>query len=329
MRGRHARPMTVLLATDGSREAKVAEQLVASIRWPAGTTIVALRVDELMRSDEALPWQAYVALHADIRKEIASHLARLDRQLAVPGRDVETALVPGRPASVIVDEARSRAVDLVVLGSRGHRQLASALLGSVAAEVVDHAPCPVLVARRPQLRGIVVGDDGSDGAIEAEEVLASWPFLRAVPVTVVSVAERLAPFESGMAVVDPVTYQTMIDEALDLHRGYARNGAARLAAHGCAAKAKVRQGEPVGQLIAAAAEAKADLIATGTRGRTGLERLLLGSVARNVLFRSPTSVLIVRQKVELAARTARPKPRAAVRRTRRRTAAGQARRAAR
>ncbi len=321
--------MTVLLATDGSPQAKIAEQLVARIRWPARTKIVALRVDELMRSDEELPWQAYVALHADIRKEIAAHLARLDRQLSVPGREVETALVPGRPATVIVEEARARAVDLVVLGSRGHGEFTSALLGSVAAEVVDHAPCPVLVARRPQLRGVVVADDGSDGAIEAEEVLATWPFLRAMPVTVVSVAERLAPFESGMAVVDPVTYQTMVDEIIDLHRGYARDGAARLAAHGWVAKAKLREGDPAGQLIQATADLKADLIAVGSRGRTGLERLLLGSVARKILFQAPTSVLIVRQRVEVGTRPARPRRRTAVKRTRRRVAARAARHARR
>ena len=306
MTQRNARPMSVLLATDESPQAKLAEQVVAHVRWPAGTKIVALRVDELMRSDEELPWQAYVALHADIRKQIGAHLARLDRQLSVPGREVETALVPGRPATVIVDEARARGVDLIVLGSRGHGQFASAVLGSVAAEVVDHAPCPVLVARRPAVRGIVVADDGSDGSVEAEEVLGSWPFVRALPTTVVSVAERVVPFDSGMAIVDPVTYQTMADEVIELHRGYARDGAARLAAHGCPAKAQLREGDPVAELIAAAADAKADVIAVGSRGQTGLQRLLLGSVARNVLFRSPTSVLIVRQKVQLEKRSPRP-----------------------
>lgn len=61
--------------------------------------------------------------------------------------------------------------------------------------------------------------------------------------------------------------------------------------------AQTRHGNAAQEIIAAASDARADFIVIGSRGRTGLERLLLGSVARNVLFHAPCSVLVVRQRV--------------------------------
>ena len=54
-----------------------------------------------------------------------------------------------------------------------------------------------------------------------------------------------------------------------------------------------RQGEPVTEILRSAGAAAPDIIVMGTRGRTGLQRLLLGSVAERVIRRSPAPVLVV------------------------------------
>ena len=54
-----------------------------------------------------------------------------------------------------------------------------------------------------------------------------------------------------------------------------------------------RQGEPINEILRTSAALECDLIVIGTHGRTGVQRLLLGSVAENVLRRSPTPVLVV------------------------------------
>jgi nucleotide-binding universal stress UspA family protein len=59
------------------------------------------------------------------------------------------------------------------------------------------------------------------------------------------------------------------------------------------AEALVEDGSPAHRLIEAAADWDADLIVVGSRGETGLERLLVGSVSRAVLYHAPCSVLIV------------------------------------
>ncbi|MEV4624207.1 universal stress protein [Asanoa sp. NPDC049573] len=77
----------------------------------------------------------------------------LERELATltarhgSGHPVAAEVVEGRPAQVLADAARS--ADLLVLGSHGHNRLRHTVLGSVSAEVIRMAPCPVVVIPVP------------------------------------------------------------------------------------------------------------------------------------------------------------------------------------
>jgi len=72
---------------------------------------------------------------------------------------------------------------------------------------------------------------------------------------------------------------------------------ARLRAAGREAEADIRTGDAAAEIIGVAAELKADLVVLGSHGRTGLTRVLLGSVAQNVLHGGTSSVLIVREAI--------------------------------
>ena len=218
---------------------------------------------------------------------------------------VESVLSRGRPASVIVEEARGMAADLVVVGHRGRSRWTSVLLGSVSAEVVDQALCPVLVARGERLGPVVLADDGSSFARTAETVITSWPMFDGLPITVVTVAEDGFPYATAVA---PLVYTGAMQEyalsVAEARRSTAAESeaaAARLRSAGLEATAEVREGDPAQQIIAGAAQLGAGLIVVGTRGHTGLRRLLLGSVARKVLLHAPCSVLVVRDGIGLAA----------------------------
>jgi nucleotide-binding universal stress UspA family protein len=73
----------------------------------------------------------------------AEHLARAARSLA-EGLRVETALLSGWAGRNIVDYAREKRIDLIVVGSHGRTGVTHAILGSVAETVVRLAPCLVL-----------------------------------------------------------------------------------------------------------------------------------------------------------------------------------------
>lgn len=188
--------------------------------------------------------------------------------------------------------------DLVVVGSRGYGTIESMLLGSVSAEVVDHAPAPVLVARGSGLARIVLGWDGSACAMRAAHLLRTWPAFSGAHVRVVSVADVETPWWSGFPEAVAPEMVPMYAEAVDASRTHyddlARDMTAQLRDSGLAAEPDRRDGDAATEILAVASTARADLIVIGTRGRTGLARLLLGSVARNVLQHATCSVLIVR-----------------------------------
>src|SRR5918995_3413399 len=70
--------------------------------------------------------------------------------------------------------------------------------------------------------------------------------------------------------------------------------AAALSTEGVSARGVVKVGVAWEEIVGLAAEERADMIVMGTQGRTGLERVLLGSVAERVIRRAPCPVLTVR-----------------------------------
>ena len=191
--------------------------------------------------------------------------------------------------------------DLVVCGSRGHGPLASVVMGSVSAEVVDHAPCPVLVARHSSVHRLVVGVDGSAPATHAIATLKRWPIFRHLATHLVTVAQPISNLAETMGSSYYPAWVDMHDERKD-RRQQLRDIVDRthdeLAEGGISASTEMREGDPADQLIRAASESEADLIVVGSRGLSTLPRLVLGSVARKVLLHAPQSVLVVREVVE-------------------------------
>jgi nucleotide-binding universal stress UspA family protein len=292
--------MRVLLATDFSSHAEDAARIVKALPLPSGSTVRVVYVLEPFPEVTAFAPAAMTEISEAAEQQFRGELEKTAATLRAPGRDVETALVLGRTADVIVEEAERSKADLIVLGSRGRRAIKSALLGSVSAEVVDRAPCPVLVARGPTLRRAILAEDGSETAAAGARLLATVPALRDLEVRVVSVVD--APFPSTLAGGDVpmATYsavQAYYDSLPALREATAKSARERtaaLVAAGLAATSEVREGDAAAQLIAAAIDDRADCIVIGSHGRTGVARIFLGSVARGVLFNAPCSVLIVR-----------------------------------
>ena len=296
--------MRVLVAIDGSEPASLAVELVAEAAWPAGTEIL---VAEAVESGAGLfggPWPALAmvqaeALEAELRvaakRTVGGARARLER----PDVTVQSAVLRGRPATAIIDRARDMRADLIVVGSRGHGTIESMLLGSVSAEVIDQAPAPVLVARGSRIERVVLGWDGSSYASLAADLLRTWPIFAGSAVRVVSVADVEVPWwtgfpEGGSLELMPI-YHEAANASRSQHDQLARDMTAELQGAGLSAEADRREGDAATEILAAASASDADLIVIGTHGRTGFPRLVLGSVARNVLQHATCSVLIVRE----------------------------------
>ena len=296
--------MRILLAIDGSACSDRATDLVSTLALPDGSLIRVVGAQRPHLDATSLAWVNGVDPGVDAGggngddadwRHMREAVERAERALARPGVSIEGFVVRGRAASTIVDEAGGR-----VVGSRGHGTIATMLLGSTAAEVVDHAPCPVLVARAASIGPIAFADDGSTSARCAETLLTEWPIFAGQHVSVVTVAEVAVPVAAAFTpgLYDQVfdSYSRSADEARDSVRDESTTTAAKLAIAGLVTDPVMLEGDPAAELVRFATERSVGTIVIGTRGHTGLARLLMGSVARNVLVHAPCSVLITRER---------------------------------
>ena len=292
--------MRILLALDGSEPSVVARDLVAGLSWPRGTI-----AHVVAAYDVAIDWTGGVGSTMDwigdvedaTRESLEDTLGGLVHPLIERGLEVKRHIVRGRAATAIIETASKVEADLIVTGSRGRGQLATMLLGSVANEVAAHAPCPVLVARGPTVSRLLVATDGSDAADAIPGRLGEWSAFHGSHADVVAVSVPDSPaFELmvGLYTLGDERLEAMRKEVAKRARTDADAMAERLAAAGIQATTHVRKGDPAHEILATAADHGSDLIVTASRGLGGLESLLLGSVARNVLTHARCSVLIVR-----------------------------------
>ena len=296
--------MRILVATDGSECAGVAVDLVAAMAWPPDSTV---HVVEAVPAGPAVfggPWPPLgpvdtTAFDADIQQHAERNLDDARSRLVAPGRSVETSAASGRAAGVIVSLAEQTDADVIVVGSRGHGTLESMLLGSTSAEIVDRAHVPVLVARGTSIGRVIYAWDGSACAEEGFHALTAWEAFAASKIHVISVADTVSPWWADTGMVNTsqalAAYAEAAEPSRTQHEELARDMARRLGDAGLEAVAQRRDGDPAQQIVDVARSWQADLIVVGTHGRTGLRRLLMGSVARNVLHHAHCSVLVARE----------------------------------
>jgi len=134
-------PMTILLATDGSKEAELAARMAVGIaKGTASELHVVCVVDVGVAADPRL--------HSGLRqrgRELLDDQMRKVREAGITA--AREHLIAGRPDREIVAMAEKVGAGLIVMGSRGLGGVRRALMGSVSDSVVRHANCPVLVVR--------------------------------------------------------------------------------------------------------------------------------------------------------------------------------------
>lgn len=138
----------ILIATDGSESAYEAVQLGLDLAAEQDAKAFIVHVTPAV---DVIPYANFGYIAPTLPHEFDEH----DRELlqeavglaAEKGVDVETTLVKGRPADEIVAFADSIDADLIVVGSRGHGAITSALIGSVSRAVLQESRRPVIVVR--------------------------------------------------------------------------------------------------------------------------------------------------------------------------------------
>lgn len=263
------------------------------------------------------------AVVADPHDRDAAALRRLDERLTAEDRRrfrAESAIEHADvPAEQILSYARTQGIDLVVMGTHGHRGIAHLLLGSVAEQVVRHAPCPVLTLRDAPRRGathhegpsrILVPTDfsaPSDYALDCARGIAERCGASLHLLHVLEEAIDTAAFGTEVFVADsPEVRAARLEDA--------RERLAHRVATGATAPATTTEilvGSSGRSIARYADEQGFDLIVMGTHGRAGFAHLVMGSVAEHVVRTAPCPVLTLRQPPEQVPTTARGEDRGA------------------
>jgi universal stress protein E len=196
----------------------------------------------------------------------------------------------GSPARQIVDLAREVKADLIVVGAEEGGVLHRILLGSTASGVIRRAPCPVFAVRSeaafPPAR-VEIPVDLSP--ISAAAYRRGLSFLAEIGMALedAEVLFVLNPFEMGGSIhFTPEQIERFAGEELrHFIQANSRSTAPRLG--------RIRTGYPREEILDVLKERQADLAILGTHGRTGFERLALGSVASEVMHQASCNLLLI------------------------------------
>jgi nucleotide-binding universal stress UspA family protein len=287
--------MRVLMATDGSSDARQAVEWLRSAPLPTNTGICVV---------SAMPvpvvYEAFVAAWAELRKQTDEVVDEARWRLGERWPNVTARIVEGEPRQAILDAAVHEAADLVVLGARGLGAVASFLMGSVSLGVARHAPCPVLVCKgTPRaVRSVTVAVDGSEHARAALRFVCGLPLPAGTLLHLVSVIEPLRYPSTAPSVIAPQLVAALRDYEEERRRELEQVLAAAAAEAPSAVTTSTTTlvGAPALSILAEADKRGTDLVVVGARGLGAVKRLLLGSVSESVLRHAACPVLVVRPR---------------------------------
>jgi nucleotide-binding universal stress UspA family protein len=282
----------VVAAFDGSPPSRAAVVWALAAAARAGTSlevVVVLPVEDSWGDAELLD-PGRVDL---VRSDVAVHVRELLDEYRGDGPDaarvrVTTTVVPGRPADELV--RRSADAGLLVVGSRGRGTTRSVLLGSVALSCVPRAPCPVVVVHpsvpNPGRPRVVVGLDDTDDAREVLWRAAAEAGRMAADLDVV-VARRVPEHWGDLgSAATPVRGET---------GAHATWRAGRLVREVLGARPGVRvlvETGPPAEVLVRAAQGAA-LLVVGSRSRSRLSGMVLGSTALHCVVAARCPVLVL------------------------------------
>ena len=136
----------ILLAVDGSEHALHAARVASNLANAMNSqTLMILIVYEPIPVHLGEPYMQD-AINARLN-ETEQIIQKAVQTLGTVSAAIHTESIEGDPAEVILDVAKIRNINVIVMGSRGLGKLAGLLLGSTSQKVVSHAPCPVLIVR--------------------------------------------------------------------------------------------------------------------------------------------------------------------------------------
>lgn len=266
----------LLLATDGSKYSEGAIREALSLSKRCSSKLIAISVVKTNTEFEVTIPQVVEEAEAEAKE----HLESIQAEASKEGIDCEiSAPHSEEPYRDITDAAAKSRADAIIMGRHGRTGLPRLMMGSVTARVIGHSQCNVLVIppeAKMECRNILIATDGSRFSVAAAR-------------EAIGIAKKC---ESGLIVVSVAwsnaevsTVENDVRKIVDLAK-----------ADGVQAEGLTLIGKPYEVIVDTAKLRHADLIVVGSHGRTGIGRLLMGSVTERIIGHTETAVLVVKEK---------------------------------
>lgn len=278
----------ILVAVDGSESSKNAFRQACKLApedksWLTVITVIPLYQDQF----DVLSTKEKVSKRLrDEGEKILSDIKNIADEEDI---FIKTLLEEGTPFQRIIDIADEGGYDLIVMGRRGLHRLERAFIGSVTARVIGYSHTDVLVIPKDTTvdwQRILIAVDGSKYSKAAAERAIDFIESYGGEIKVLSVVDVPAELyaESPKAVED------LINKA----KGYVEDVKKQSDAKGIKTETFVREGDAYQVIVDIAREQNVNTIIMGSHGRTGIKRLLMGSVTEGVIGYAPCPVLVVK-----------------------------------
>ncbi|GGM72482.1 nucleotide-binding universal stress UspA family protein [Halarchaeum rubridurum] len=283
---------SILLPVDGSDHAEIVQRHAAELAQWADATVELLYVADTTRDSVTVLGDDVIDALVRYGEEV---VAEAGEALDSHGVDYRTAVVQGRPAEAIVEQAAEGDHDLVVMPTHGRTGVSRFFLGSVTESVVRDADVPVLTARSRDERydfpyeRLLVPTDGSATANAAVDHALDLAESMDAAVDVLSVVNEASLGLDTRSTVILDELEAQADEAVG-------DVVARAEGLGIEARGHVARGSPPEAITARVDTVDADAVVMGTTGRSGLDRVLLGSVTERTVRSADVPVLTVREE---------------------------------
>jgi nucleotide-binding universal stress UspA family protein len=246
----------------------------------------------LVRVLEASPSRGMPLVQEPEARSYLEHVAVQLREAGIAVQTDVSSTLFGTVAEVLVSKAQQRGCELIVMSTHGRGGLGRWVYGTVAEEVLRRSPVPVLLISSTCERAWAPGKRlrvllPLDGSRLSEEVVE--PMLTSIG----RLASEIVVLQVEPSSSLPDVFLSDGTETVRFGDEYL-NQVARLRKEGLNVTALTEEGSPGAVISRVAAEQDVDLIAMATHGRTGMARLVLGSVSTETLHRSHVPVLLYR-----------------------------------
>ncbi len=134
----------ILVAVDGSGSAKKAFEKSIYLAQKCNSNLDLVHVIQCeLGGDSATTFE----IIEDLKNKAKEMLEEYKIQSAKNNVSIQIMVTQGDPAQVIIELAKTKSYDLIIMGTRGRTAFQELLIGSVSQKVMHHASCPVMVVR--------------------------------------------------------------------------------------------------------------------------------------------------------------------------------------